>query len=327
LTTNDWPIALLLIVHIRVIILSFIISVSALAQELHLSAQTDSSSYKIGEWVNVAVSANVPQGVTSVSPSAKDSIGPFEILRTDEVDRGKGAREWMFRLITFDSGSVFIPAIPFSYRVAGDSTPRVASTNPIFVQIHGVTIDPRGDIKDIKPPLEAPWKFEDFLPYLIAFLILAAACSAYWYYRKKKHQRQEAFVPAKPSIPPAQAALKALHLLEDKKLWQRGKVKEYYSEVTEIIRRFLEDQYRILAMESTSDEIMQQLKSLPDAQALLKQFRSLFTTADLVKFAKYHPTPTENEDELRWAYEIVRTMMQRIQQETEQEAEVTADVR
>jgi hypothetical protein len=312
---------------LRLIILSFIISGSALAQELHLSAQTDSSSYKIGEWVNVKVNANLPQGVISLSPSVKDSIGPFEVLKIDEVDRGKGEHEWRFRLITFDSGSVFIPAIPFSYHVAGNSMPRTASTNPIFVQIHGVTIDPRGDIKDIKPPLEAPWKFEDFLPYLIAFLILAAASSAYWYYRKKKRQREEMFVPLRPSIPPPQVALRALHLLEDKRLWQRGKIKEYYSEVTEIIRRFLEDQYHILALESTSDEIMQQLKSLPHAETLLKQFQSLFTTADLVKFAKYRPTPTENEDELRWAYEIVRTMMQRIQQEREREAEVTADVR
>jgi hypothetical protein len=312
---------------IRLIILSLIITRSAFAQELHFSARTDSSSYKIGEWVNVRVNARVPQAIASLFPSVKDSLGSFEVLKIDEIDRGKGEREWTIRLITFDSGAVFIPAIPFSYNVPGDSIPRVASTNPIFVQIHGVMIDPRGDIKDIKPPLNAPWKFEDFLPYIIAFLVLVAASSAYWYYRKKKRQREEMFVPAKPSIPPAQAALKALHQLEDKKLWQRGKIKEYYSEVTEIIRRFLEDQYVILAMESTSDEIMQQLKSLPDAQTLVKQFQSFFTTADLVKFAKYHPTPTENEDELRWAYEIVRTMMQRIQQETEQEAEVTADVR
>jgi hypothetical protein len=312
---------------VRLIILFLIITGSALAQELHLSARTDSSSYKIGEWVNVRVNAAVPQGIASLSPSVKDSLGTFEVLKIDEFDRGKGEREWTIRLITFDSGAVFIPAIPFSYRVSGDSMPRTASTNPIFVQIHGVTIDPQGDIKDIKPPLDAPWKLEDFLPYIIAFLILAIALSAYWYYRMRKRRREEAFVPTKPSIPPAQAALKALHLLEEKRLWQRGKVKEYYSEATEIIRRFLEDQYRILAMESTSDEIMQQLKSLSDAQTLLKQFQSLFTTADLVKFAKYHPTPTENENELRWAYEIVRTMMQRIQQETEQKVEVTADVR
>jgi hypothetical protein len=85
-------------------------------------------------------------------------------------------------------------------------------------------------------------------------------------------------------------------------------VKEFYSETTEVIRRFLEDQYGLLALESTSDEIMGQLKPLSAAQTLMKEFRSFFTTADLVKFAKYLPTPEENEQELTWAFHFVRTM-------------------
>jgi hypothetical protein len=314
-------------VFVRFIIFSLLISYNAFAQELHLSATSDSSSYKIGEWVNVRVKASVPQGVASLSPSVKDTIGSFEILKKDETVQDKNTREWTFRLITFDSGEVSIPPIPFSYTLSGDSTRRVASTNPIFLAVHGVTVDPQGDIKDIKPPINAPWKFEDFLPYVIALAVLAAALLGYWYYRRKKGQRAEVFTLAKPSIPPTQAALKALHLLEDKKLWQQGKIKQYYSEVTEIIRRFLEDQYRLLALESTSDEIMEQLKLLPDAETLLKQFLSFFTTADLVKFAKYRPTTPEHEDELRWAYEIVRTMTHILQEKMEPEEEVTADVR
>jgi hypothetical protein len=117
-------------------------------------------------------------------------------------------------------------------------------------------------------------------------------------------------------------ALTALRLLEDKHLWQQGRVKQYYSEVTEIVRRFIEDQYGVLALESTSDEILAQLLKLPEAQALLKEFRSFFTTADLVKFAKYIPAPEEHEHELRWAYEIVRAMIPKpIAQPEEQEVE------
>jgi hypothetical protein len=314
-------------VFVRFIILSLLISFSTFPQELHLSAESGSSSYKIGEWVNVRVKASVPQGVASLSPTVKDTIGQFEILKIAETVDDKNTSEWTFRLITFDSGEVFIPPIPFSYTLSGDSTRRVASTNPIFLIIHGVTVDPQGDIKDIKPPINAPWKFEDFLPYLIAVAILAAALLGYWYYRRRKRVRMKVSTFAKPSIPPAEAALKALYLLEDKKLWQQGKIKQYYSEVTEIIRRFLEDQYRLLALESTSDEILEQLRLLPDAQTLLKQFLSFFTTADLVKFAKYHPTTMEHEDELRWAYEIVRTMMQILQEKTEPKEEVTTDVR
>ncbi len=300
------------------------------AQEPQLRAFVDSSEYKIGEWVHVRVTADAPPGISSLAPAVKDSLGAFELLSIDEVPGGETERTWNFKLITFDSGKVFIPPIPFSYSVAGDTLQRQAVTNMIFLTIHGVTVDPQGELKDIKPPLDAPWKFEDFLPYLIALALLALAVWAYRYYRRKKRERESAYVPLKPVIPPARVALAALQALEEKRLWQQGRVKEYYSEATGIIRRFLEDQYTILALESTSDEIMQQLKPRPEAQSLLKQFQSFLTTADLVKFAKYAPTPDEHEAELRWAYEIVRTMAPRPEQkpeEAEEMEEEAVDVR
>ncbi|MEX1276503.1 MAG: hypothetical protein WEE20_11245, partial [Bacteroidota bacterium] len=317
----------------RMVLVALLVSVFtfvARAQEPQLRASVDSSEYKIGEWVHVRVTADASSGISSLVPAVKDSLGSFELLSVDEVPDGKAERVWNFKLIAFDSGTVFVPPIPFSYTVGGDTVQRQAVTNMVFLTIHGVAVDPQGDLKDIKPPLDAPWKFEDFLPYLIALILLALAVWAYRYYQKKKRERELAYVPPKPVIPPARVALAALRVLEDKKLWQQGKVKEYYSEATEIIRRFLEDQYRILALESTSDEIMQQLKPVPEAQSLLKQFQSFLTTADLVKFAKYAPTPDEHEAELRWAYEIVRTMAPRPEQKpegTEETAEEAVDVR
>lgn len=303
----------------------------ASAQELRLTARTDSSTYKLGTWIILHVDGDIPNNVQSIGPAAKDSIGPFELLRIDTLEayheNDRMQPSWTLRLITFDSGKVFIPPIPFSYTATGDSTRRIAMTNPVFLTITGLQVDPKGELKDIKPPLDAPWLFADFLPYIIALVVIALAGAAYYYYRKKKKQKEKGFVPAKPAIPPAQVALAALRQLEDKHLWQQGKIKEFYSEATEIIRRFLEDQFGILALESTSDEIMQQLKQRQEAQTLLKQFLSFFTTADLVKFAKYTPTPTEHETELRWAYEFVRTMMPRPTQPTKQLMEEPADAR
>jgi hypothetical protein len=280
----------------------------SLAQEPRLHADVDSTSYKIGQWIHLRVTADISPQIESIRPAAKDSIGPFEILHLQDLRDQNSQRVWNFRLTTFDSGRTFIAPIPFAYTLRGDTTQRIATTNMVFLTIHGVAIDPQGDIKDIKPPLDAPWLFEDFLPYLIALALLLLGVLAYWYYRKKKGEREASAAPAKPAIPPIQAALAALRDIEDQKLWQQGNIKEYYSAITEVIRRFLEDQYGIRALESTSDEIMHQLKSLPDALSLLKQFQILFTTADLVKFAKYQPTTDEHELELRLAYEIVRSM-------------------
>jgi len=286
-----------------------LLAAAVYAQEPRVTARTDSAQYKIGDWILLHVSAELPADVDSLAPAVRDSVGAFEILNIDAPRAASGQQEWLFKLTLFDTGSVFIPPIPFAYKHRQDTLQRIAYSSPISLSVVGIPFDPKGDIKDIKPPLDAPWKFEDFLPYLIALLILALAVAGYYYYRKWKKRREEGFVPLKPSIPPGQAALAALRALEDRHLWQQGKVKLYYSEVTEIVRRFLEDQYGVLALESTSDEIFAQLLKLPAAQALLKEFRSFFTTADLVKFAKYVPAPEEHEHELRWAYEIVRSMI------------------
>jgi hypothetical protein len=128
-------------------------------------------------------------------------------------------------------------------------------------------------------------------------------------------------------IPPHREALTALRVLEEKKLWQQGLVKQYYSEMTEIIRHFFERRWSIIALELTTDEILVQMKNIPDALTVWNELESFFRTADLVKFAKYQPSPAEHENEMRTAYEIVRNMVPKAPVETEpQQQEITADV-
>jgi hypothetical protein len=294
-----------------IIVLLALCATLARAQEPGISASTDSAQYEIGDWIFLHVDASLPRSVDSLVPAVKDSLGPFEILKIESFAPKDGHQQWTFRLTIFDTGKVFIPPVSFTYRSRSDTLQRLAYSNPVPVSIVAIPFDPKGDIKDIKPVLSAPWKLEDFLPYLIALAVLALAALGYYYYRKWKKRREEGFVPAKPAIPPGQAALAALRILEDRHLWQQGKIKEYHSEVTEIIRRFLEDQHGVLALESTSDEILEQLKKIPEAESLFRELRSFLTTADLVKFAKYLPAPEEHEQELRWAYEIVRAMIPR----------------
>ena len=290
------------------IIALFLFASIASAQEPKVSAGTDSLQYKIGAWILLHVDAELPPAVDSLAVAVKDSLGPFEILNVESPPSKGGHQQWLFRLTIFDTGKVFIPPAIFSYKSRGDTLTRVAYSNSIPLTIVGIPIDLKGDIKDIKPPLDAPWKFEDFLPYLVALAVLVLFGFAYWYYRRLKKRREASYAPPKPDIPPWRVALAALHTIEDQRLWQQGRIKEFYSEATEVIRRFLEDQYNLLALESTSDELMGQLKRVPEAQSLQKEFRAFFTTADLVKFAKYLPTPEENEQELTWAYHFVRTM-------------------
>ncbi len=275
------------------------------AQQVGLSARTDSTVYRIGDWVYLHIDGTVPANVDTIAPAVKDSIGQYEVLG---VDRDPKKWSWTVRLMTVDTGTVFIPPVPFLYRTKGDTTPQVAYTNPVALTVNSIPVDSKGDIKDIKPPVSSPWTFQDILPYLIGLLVLAAAGVAYYYYRKKQREKLASYVPPKPKIAPHTAALYALRELEDKKLWQSGKVKEYYSEVTDIIRTFFEGRWNFIALELTTDEILQHMKGIHESEQVWDEMQSFFLVADLVKFAKFNPTPAENEKELRWAYDIVRAM-------------------
>ncbi len=235
--------------------------------------------------------------------------------------------KWLIRLTTVDSGKVFLPPIEFGYKIKGDTGTHKAYTNSLLLNIAGIIIDPKGEIKDIKPPMSAPWLFEDFLPYIIALIIIAVIAGGLHYYWRKKKQKQDLLANIKVIIPPHREALAALRVLEEKKLWQQGLIKQYYSEVTEIIRHFFERRWSIIALELTTDEILAQMKHIPDALNVWKEMESFFITADLVKFAKYEPSPAEHENEMRSAYETVRMMVPKAPIETEaQLQEATVDV-
>ena len=309
----------------KLLICFFLCSGIGFSQEVRLTAKTSTDTFPLGSWIDVQVEGKSNVSVDSIAPIVKDSIGSFEIVTVER----KGAEfQWLLRLTTIDSGKVFLPPVEFGYKVKGDTNTHKAFTNSLLLTISGVAINPQGEIKDIKPPMSAPWLFEDFLPYLIALIVLTVLAGGYYYYWRKMKQKKDILADVKVIIPLHREALTALRVLEEKKLWQQGLVKEYYSEVTEIIRRFFERRWNIIALEMTTDEILAQIKHVPEALIVWKEMDSFFLTADLVKFAKYQPTPVEHEQEMHSAYEIVRSMVPKTSIETEPQAqEVTADVR
>jgi hypothetical protein len=309
----------------KILICFFLFSGIGFSQEVRLTSKTNTNTFPIGSWIDVLVEGKYDVAVDSIVPIVKDSIGSFEVVT---VERKGTDPQWLIRLTSIDSGKVFLPPIEFGYRVKGDTNAHKAFTNSLLLTITGVTIDPQGEIKDIKPPMKAPWLFEDFLPYLIALIVLAALAGGYYYYWRKNKLKKDILADVKVVIPPHREALTALRVLEEKKLWQQGLVKEYYSEVTEIIRRFFERRWNIIALEMTTDEILVQIKHVPEALMVWKEMGTFFLNADLVKFAKYQPEPAEHEQEMLSAYEIVRSMAPKASiQKEPQSQEASANVR
>jgi hypothetical protein len=149
------------------------------------------------------------------------------------------------------------------------------------------------DIKDIAP---ADNSIGDWWKWLLVLLIIAGlGALAYWYVKKHKEKKSAAEIYKTP----IEKATNLLNTLEKKELWQRGEIKEYYSELTDIVRIYIEEAIEIPAMESTTSELIQALKiaSLKKKMELSKDtIDNLFTVlkqADLVKFAKSKPLDFE----------------------------------
>jgi hypothetical protein len=166
-------------------------------------------------------------------------------------------------------------------------------------------VDTTTQVLDIKPPMKAPINFKEALPYIFGFWILALIAVLIWMLISR-HKKKGFFFESKPQDPPHIIALRELDSLRTQKLWQSNRVKEYYVNLTEIVRKYIEKRFDIMALEMTTDEIVDAFKYNnfvdPESKNLIKD---LFTLADLVKFAKAQPLPDENEVSLLNAYQFV----------------------
>jgi hypothetical protein len=179
-------------------------------------------------------------------------------------------------------------------------------TNPLFLVVHTVHVDTAQAFKDIKPPFSIPWTLAEIALYVGTALLIAGVAYLIYRYWKKRQQKKtgELYVP--PPRPAHIIALEELAALKEKRLWQQGLIKQYYSEVTEVIRRYLENRYRLAALEQTTDEIMEGLKRTNFVpEGVPPQVETMLRRADLVKFAKHQPDTHDHEETLSLAYAIV----------------------
>ena len=160
------------------------------------------------------------------------------------------------------------------------------------------------DIKDIeKAPI---WWWGIFRWVLLALGIGLLAVGLYylWKWYEKHHQPAEETIDPELLRPADEVALEKLDEIKAAKIWKDGKVKEYQTELTDVVREYIGRRFDVHSTEKTSDETLREMKPLIDKD-LFARLKSMLQLADLVKFAKWHTTPDENEQALMTAYDFV----------------------
>lgn len=280
-----------------------IISIHA---QIDFQCRVDSNQMLIGDQRMLTLQIS---GLASGIPD-NVSFKSWQDLGVEPIDsqrwQSAGANSYAQQLTisAFDTGYIKLPPLAVSYGSNGMDT---AWSNDLVLEVHGITVDSTG-LAPIKPILREPYTFRDFLPYLaviglgiLAFLII--------YFRTPKEKQEEVVVEV--PLPPHETALTDLEALKSKKLWQQGKIKAYQSELTHIIRAYIEGRYKMPALESTTTEILEfeEMKNLETS--LRNDLDQILNMADLIKFAKATPSIDIHEKFMTQAIAFVRATQQR----------------
>ena len=276
------------------LILYFLFSATVFGQQKQVQTSIDTTKNKIGAEFKLTLKTNVDTLSKVVFPNVKN-FGALEVIQSYPIDTIKKNDRYelvkKYGLAQFDSGKYTIPSV----RILINS--KAFLSDSLRVEVANVEVDTLKqkmyDIKDIAP---ADNSIGDWWKWLLVLLIIAGlGALAYWYVKKHKEKKEEAEIYKTP----IEKATNLLNTLEKKELWQRGEIKEYYSELTDIVRIYIEEAIEVPAMESTTSELIQALKiaSLKKKMELSKEtIDNLFTVlkqADLVKFAKSKPLDFE----------------------------------
>ena len=288
--------------------LFLLLSINLSAQSLSALASVDSSDYLVGDYITYSLDIRADKNIEITTPIIRDSLKKFEIIKElgTQVNEEDNIKSTTYRFIIsyYDSASVTIPPISVRYKIKGDDQEKVALSNPVTFTVHTLPVEQQSEIKDVKEPLTIPldWKFI----LLIAGIIIITLALAYYLYRRYKKKKAEQPIKKKIiRIPAHVRALSELNQLENEKLWQKGLVKEYHSKITGIVRSYFEERFNLPALELTTSEQMQQLKKVPTAENIVNVTNEFLNNADLVKFAKFIPLPSVNEEMMKQAKDIV----------------------
>lgn len=285
------------------------------AQQSKVKVALDSTYVIVGMPTTIHLEALVPQGQAIQFPDftkrggvvayddsasyllelAEDKIPAIDTVKADEG--GLTTLRQDVEVFCFDSATLFIP--PFAFVTSqGDTLSTNSLALRVVVPFDSIQIDPAKfcDIKDVVDPEFVIW---DYIWWVLTPLLILLAAAAAWfgwrYYQQHKKDAPVVVKKEKP-LPPHVIAMNALEELAGKKLWQQGKDKQYQTELTDILRQYIEARFGVPAMEKTSDEILDELYELAETQkASLVNLKQVLTLADFVKFAKFVPLADESQ--------------------------------
>ena len=279
-----------------------------------VEARFEPDSVLLGDHFDLVLEVAAPEGYGVGFPSINGEFaeGKIELLKEREVDtvrlaEGRVQLRKRWRMTSFEPAVYSLDSIGVLYS-DGRRIDTLFASEPLHLEVQMIPVDTaQKTIYDIKQPLPMPVLFGEVvetgvnvLGVLVALAALVVAVLLIVRAARRKGSEE-----SKPKEPAHIVAIRHLEMLHNQKLWQNGKVKEYYSRLTEILREYLAGRYGVGAMEMTTDEIVAAMKKVELSPKHISSLGILLAESDLVKFAKYLPNEEYHEEAYNTVYYFV----------------------
>jgi hypothetical protein len=300
-----------------IFLLFFLLFKISIGQKINISAALDSTKIRIGEQVklDLYVSYSAKQNNLKIQwPNIADTItDKIEVISVSVIDTTSSDKSnpdiiqqhQQITISAYDSGYFAIPG--FKFFINNDSANAFYSQS-LFLEVHTVPTDSSiTKTKDIKPPFAEAFNWKWYSKYfywgfsLLVIIILIILITIYF----TKKNKIVVLKSEKPKIPAHIIALQSLEKIKNEQIWKEEKTKEYYSSISDTIRLYIEERFKVNALESTTAEIMKAFRSQVVDKESKDKLQQLLMLSDLVKFAKQFPIISEHTFTLQNAFDFV----------------------
>lgn len=298
--------------------LLFFLRIAAGEGKLEVTSSVDREEVHIGDRINLEVTSPKIKDLDVIFPDEPKNMGEFSLLGSSPIKTGWGSSERIGRsyiISIYTTGTHVIPPVEVEYKTTEETAWNIALSPQVPIEVKSLLTGDDTNIHDIKGLISLGSGFGKFLFILFILALIAGAVYLFFKLRKRIEEERE-----RRRLSPDEVAYKQLMELKTEDLPGKGMIKEYYSRLSDIARHYLEGRFAFRAPEMTTEEFLASLKGSPlledEHKKLLAEFLS---HCDMVKFAKYGPTPLEIVDSFSSCEKLI-DQTRKIPEEEEEEA-------
>ncbi|RMF03122.1 MAG: hypothetical protein D6772_02555, partial [Bacteroidetes bacterium] len=252
----------------RIIIIPYLLlsGLYPLLAQVQVSVSLDTATVMIGDHIKLTVDIAAPPGtrIEQIDYSRWEKEGPLELLDLSPLntiaEQPRLLQQQEARYITFDTGYHRLPPLAVVYRTGVDGSLDTVYSTDLGLQVFTLAVQGESEIRDNKDIIEEPFHWTDAWPLYIVVVLILLGLLFWQAWRRRKMRQEELKAPPPPPLPPHVIALNKLDALAADKAWERGQIKAFQSDLTHLLREYLDARYGLKTLEATTAESLQQLR-------------------------------------------------------------------